>query len=398
MTRPSLCFMTLLMFALAGCSNEQQQAPAAAPPAVDVATPLTHRITEWDEFSGRFQATQRVDIRARVTGYLMEKSFQDGQLVKKGDVLFVIDPRPFEYEVQRAEAQFTLAQKTFNRARGLLQSNSISQEMFDQRSQEFTAAQAELDEAKLNLEFTQVKTPIAGRISDAFVDTGNLVRANETLLTRVVSVDPIHFEFEASQSELLKYLRLDRAGKRPSSVSAPNPIFIKLIDEDTFSHQGHMDFVDNIIDEGTGTVKGRALVDNKDGIIFPGLFGRARLIGSGEYETVLLPERAINTDQNRKFVYAVDDNNKVKRLYVKPGPVLDNGYVIIREGLSGSERVIINGTQRIRAPEQVVTPEEIELTWTPIETMPGPGSTEAPTLDKPNAAPSSPDAPRADSQ
>jgi RND family efflux transporter MFP subunit len=257
--------------------------------------------------------------------------------------------------------------------------------VFDQRSQEYTAAQAALNEAKLNLEFTQVKTPVAGRISEAFVDVGNLVRANETLLTRVVSVDPIHFEFEGSQSELLKYLRLDRAGKRPSSVSAPNLIFIKLLDEDTFSHKGHMDFVDNVIDEGTGTVRGRALVDNKDGIIFPGLFARARLIGSDEYEAILLPEKSINTDQNRKFVYVVNDNDSVKRVYIKPGPVLDNGFVIIREGLSGNERVIINGTQRIRSPEQVVTPVEMALTWTSIETMLDTRGPEATTPDAPNA-------------
>jgi RND family efflux transporter MFP subunit len=398
MKRLPLYLMTLLLVTLAGCAKEHQQAPVAGPAEVDVASPLKQRITEWDDFSGRFEATQRVDIRARVTGYLMEKSFRDGQLVQKDDVLFVIDPRPFEYEMQRANAQFTLAEKTFNRAKGLLQSNSISQEMFDQRSQEFTAAQAALNEARLNLEFTQIKTPVAGRISDAFVDIGNLVSANETLLTRVVSVDPIHFEFEASQSELLKYLRLDRAGKRPSSVSSPNPIFIKLLDEDTFSHKGHMDFVDNVIDENTGTVKGRALVDNKDGIIFPGLFGRARLIASGEYEAILLPEKAINTDQNRKFVYTVDDKDRAKRVYIKPGPVLDNGFVIIREGLSGNERVIINGTQRIRSPEQVVTPQEITLVWTPIETMLDINSTATPIPDDPNAVTPPSDANRTDAE
>jgi multidrug efflux pump subunit AcrA (membrane-fusion protein) len=159
-----------------------------------------------------------------------------------------------------------------------------------------------------------------------------------------------------------------------------------------------MDFVDNVIDENTGTVKGRALVDNKDGIIFPGLFGRARLIASGEYEAILLPEKAINTDQNRKFVYTVDDKDRAKRVYIKPGPVLDNGFVIIREGLSGNERVIINGTQRIRSPEQVVTPQEITLVWTPIETMLDINSTATPIPDDPNAVTPPSDANRTDAE
>ena len=364
----TLALMALLT--LVGCADKQPPQPQRSPPEVDVALPLQQNITEWDEFTGRFEAVERVEIRARVTGYLVKKAFRDGQRVNRGDVLFVIDQRPFQYVMQRAQAQFTLAEKTYNRAKGLRASNSISQELYDQRTQEYQSALAAVNEAKLNLEFTEVKAPIDGRISDAFVDTGNLVRANETELSRIVSIDPIHFEFEGSQADLLKYLRLDRAGKRPSSVTAHNPIVIKLLDEDSFVHAGYMDFVDNVIDEGTGTVKGRAMVENKDGIIFPGLFGRARLIGRDSYQAILLPEKAINTDQSRKYVYAVTDDNTVQRVYITPGPILDNGFVVIRDGLRGNERVVVNGIQRVRAPNQPVAPLETPLKWTPIETMP----------------------------
>lgn len=366
---PAVLMLTVLLSLLA-CAEKQPPAPSAGPPAVDVALPVKHLITEWDDFTGRFEALQRVDVRARVTGYLLEQRFRDGQIVHKGDVLFVIDPRPFQYEVDRAKAQYELARKAFVRAQDLRQSRSIAQELYDQRVQELKVSEAAFNEAKLNLEFTQVKAPIDGKISDKFVDIGNLVSANDTLLTRIVSVDPIHFEFEGSQGDFLKYVRLDRAGKRPSSDTSPNPIFIQLLDEETYTHMGRMDFVDNVIDGGTGTIRGRALVQNPDAIIYPGMFGRARLLGSSEYEAILLPERAINTDQNRKFVFAIDVENRAQRIYITPGPILDNGFVIIRKGLEGDERIVIDGVQRIRAPQQAVTPNDAPLSWKPLASMP----------------------------
>jgi membrane fusion protein, multidrug efflux system len=355
---------------VAGCGPKAPQTPTPPPAEVDVATPLKHKITEWDEFTGRFEAVARVDIRARVTGYLVEQRFRDGQFVKQGDVLFVIDPRPFEYEMQRADAAYVLAKKSLSRATDLQKTQSVSQEILDQRLQEFKVAEASLNEARLNLEFTQVTAPTDGRISNGFVDTGNLVTANDTVLTRIVTVDPIHFVFEGSQSDVLKYTRLDRAGKRPSSATNPNPIFVKLLDENTFIHKGRMDFVDNIVDPGTGTIVGRALVENKEGIIYPGYFGRARLLGSGEYEAILLPEKAINTDQNKKFVYTVNAQNQAQRVYVTPGPVLENGFVIVRDGLHGEERVVINGTQRIRMPQQTVSPTATNLEWKELPDVP----------------------------
>jgi len=368
-TLPYLCVYALCL-CLAACGRQAPESAAPPPAEVDVARPLQQHITEWDEFTGRFEALARVDVRARVTGYLVEKRFRDGQFVKQGDVLFVIDPRPFEYDMQRAQSQYTLAKKSFDRAADLRKSQSVAQEVLDERWQQFKAAEASRNEAQLNLEFTQVTAPIDGKISNSFVDTGNLVSANDTVLTRIVTIDPIHFVLEGSQSDLLKYTRLDRAGKRPSSDTSPNPIFIKLLDEDAYLHKGRMDFVDNIVDPGTGTIVARALVENKEGIIYPGFFGRAHLLGTAEYQAILLPEKAVNTDQNKKFVYAVNAQDEAERVYVTPGPVLENGFIVIREGLQGDERVVVNGAQRIRTQQQVVKPVEVALEWTELPDRP----------------------------
>ena len=228
--------LLLLALALAGCREDKKAAAAPQKPAaVDVAIPLKHKITEWEDFTGRFKAVQSVDVRARVTGYLLEKKFKDGQTVEKGDVLYVIDQRPFQYEVQRTQAQYEAAKRSYERADRLRDRQVVSEEEYDRRLQEMQSAEAALDVAKLNLGFTEVKAPISGKTSSDFINIGNLVRENETILTRIVSVDPIHFVFEASQGSLLKYTRLDREGKRPSSDRAPNPIFVKLLDETSYS-------------------------------------------------------------------------------------------------------------------------------------------------------------------
>ncbi|BFM06888.1 efflux RND transporter periplasmic adaptor subunit [Halioxenophilus aromaticivorans] len=364
---------TLLSLTLVSCNpleQATQSSNAPKPPEVDVAQPEKRTITEWDEFTGRFEAVQRVDIRARVSGYLVEQKFRDGQMVSKGDVLFVVDPRSFQYDLNRAQAEYNLAKKAFDRVADLRKTQSVAIETYDQRKQEMDVALAALEEAKLNVDFTEVKAPIDGRISDAFVDIGNLVEANGTLLTRIVSVDPIHFEFEGSQADLLKYLRMDQAGTRPSSRNNPNPIYIKLLDEDTFEHGGRMDFLDNTLDASTGTITGRALVENRAGVIYPGLFGRARLF-SGEREgALLLPEKAIATDQNRKYVYVVNDENKAERVYVEVGRLLENGFIVIEDGLTGDERIVVNGIQRIRMPQQPVTPVDTELQWAELTDVP----------------------------
>lgn len=355
MSRIRIVLFLLLSYFLVSCDRSSNT--VVVPPAeVDVALPLVKNIVEWDEYTGRFQAIEEVDVRSRVTGYLNAIKFKDGQFVKKGDILFMIDPRPFQYALERAIAELELAKKQYDRALKLQKSSFISAEAIDQRYQEMQTATTRVDEAKLNLEFTQVTSPISGKISRYFVSVGNLIRMDDTILTRVVSFDPIHFYFETSQNDLLKYIRLDKAGKHPSSDTHPNKILIKLQDEKDFIHEGKMNFVDNMVDLGTGTILGRAIVPNPDGIIYPGFFGRARLIGSGEYQAILLPDKAINTDQTRKYVYVVDDHNKVQRVYVELGPLRDSGFYVIRSGLKGTEHVVISGIQRIRSPEQEVKP------------------------------------------
>ena len=368
----------LLIFGLmlSACDDKKVEASVPQPPPeVDVALPVKRTITEWDEYIGRFEAIERVDVRARVTGYLMASKFKDGQIAQKGDVLFVIDPREFQATLDAAQAELNSASARLRRTEIEYARNvrifdkgaGAESDVENWRSERDIAraaeksARARVRRAQLDISFTEVKAPISGRVSRRMVDPGNLVRANDTVLTRIVSVDPIHFYFEASQGDLLKYIRLDRAGKRPASYAHPNPIYLKLQDEGDFIHEGRMDFVDNVIDAGTGTILGRALVPNPDAIIYPGLFGRARLIGSGEYEAVLVPENAINTDQSRKFVYIVDDENKVQRAYIELGPMQEGRLYIVRSGLKGNERVVISGIQRIRRADQPVTPLEQQL-------------------------------------
>lgn len=365
-------FVFILTIATTACTEtDTKTSPVAAtaPAEVDVAVPLKQVLTDWDEFTGRFEAINDVQLRARVTGYLVEKKFKDGQFVKQGDVLFIIDQRPFRYELQRIEAQHQLAQKEWERAQNLRQSKAISQEEVDRRFQELQISKASLEDARLQMRFTEVTSPIDGKVSDSDVDVGNMVEENNTVLTRIVSTNPVHFRFEGSQSDLLKYLRLDRAGQRPSSDTAPNPIFIKLLDEDKFYHQGRMHFVDNAVDNSTGTIEATAVVNNDTGLIYPGLFGRARLMGRANYEAVLVPENAINTDQDKKFVYIVNDDDKVQRRYVSVGTLLDNDFIVISSGLSGDERVVVNGIQRIRQASQPVTPNMTQLEWREIETL-----------------------------
>lgn len=357
--RTMLLFLSLCCF-LVSCGNSPNSA-APEPFEVDVALPLKKKIIEWDEYTGRFQAIEEVDVRSRVTGYLNEIKFTDGQIVKKGDVLFIIDPRPFQYAFERATAELELARKQYDRAIKLQKSSFISAETIDQRYKEMETAQTLVEEAKLNLEFTQVTSPITGRISRYFVSVGNLVSMNDTVLTRVVSFDPIHFYFEISQNDLLKYLRLAKEKKLPEANNYLTQILIKLQDEKDFTHKGTIDFVDNVVDKGTGTILERAIVPNPDGLIYPGLFGRGRVEGSGEYEAILLPDTAINTDQTRKYVYVADEHNKVQRVYIELGQLRDSGFYIINSGLKGNERVVVNGIQRIRLPEQEIKPNMVQL-------------------------------------
>ena len=363
-----LLYTALAGAGLGGCRSGDAP-PAAAPPAVVVAPPLVLRLTEWDEYTGRFEATDRVDVRARVDGYLDSIHFRDGALVKSGDLLFVIDPRPYEAvldgaraDVVRAQTRLELATTDFTRGESLFAIRGISQEEFDRRVQARKEAEAALIVARaaeraaaLNVEFTRVRAPLAGRISEKFVSVGNVIsggQAGSTLLTTIVAVDPIRFVFDASESDYLKYNRMNASGERPSSRTTPNPVRIRLLDEPTFTRVGKMEFVDNRVDAATGTIRGRALVPNPGGFLTPGQFGRLQLLGSGEFDALLVPDSAILSDQSQRFVWTLGKDDIPEPRVVEPGN-LERGLRIVRAGLRQDDRVIINGLQRVRRGAKV---------------------------------------------
>lgn len=346
-----------------------------APPPVTVANPVQKKITEWDEFTGRFESADFIEVRGRVSGFLEAVNFKPGDIVNKGDLLFVLDREPFEIAVeiakaqlQQAESRLALAKSEVERARPLLRGSAVTKREFETRlAQQQEAeggvreAKAGLRQAELNLGWTSIRAPISGRISDSRIDAGNLItggQANGTLLTVIVSLSPIHFVFEGSERDYLKYVRLAQGGKRPSSRKKANPVVVKLADEDEFAHQGTMDFVDNVIDTRSGTIRARAVFSNEEKLLLPGLFGRLRLFG-GTSDALLLPDSAIASDQARKIVMTVKDDGTVAPKVVTLGPIID-GLRVVRSGLKVEDRVVINGIQRAR-PGQKVTAKDGEI-------------------------------------
>jgi RND family efflux transporter MFP subunit len=360
-----------VLLALASCSKHTDPAPPA--PKLKVVQPLAREITEWDEFTARFDAVDSVEVRPRVSGYLESIHFQDGALVKKGALLFSIDRRPYEAALRRAEAdralantRVMLARKNYARAPDLLKSHAISQEEFDIRESTLRQAEASLQEADaaveaahLDVEFTDVSAPISGRVGRRLVTEGNLITGGAgsqgTLLTTIVSLDPIYAYFEADEGSLLKYDRLARSGERPSSRDYKNPVHVGLADERGFPREGFMDFVDNQVDRGTGTILGRAVLPNPDLSLVPGLFARLRLPGSGRYRAILLPDEAIGSDQSQKYVFVVDAENKAQYRAVKIGPLVD-GLRVIRQGVTPTDWVVVAGLQRAK-PGLAVEPQ-----------------------------------------
>jgi RND family efflux transporter MFP subunit len=365
----------LSALSLPGALSAQQAAPPAPPP-VTVAQPIERTVAEWDEFTGRFEAVDTVEIRARVSGYLTEVHFTDGQMVKAGDLLFVIDARPFQRTVERlradlaaARARFEFAQKDYERARPLAKNENISEQVFQQRQRELAeteasvqASQAALASAELDLEFTRITAPIAGRIGRRLVSVGNYVTgATETAarLTSIVSQDPVQFYFDMSEADYLKYLRLGKAGTGSNYRENPTPVFLGLQDEKDFPHPGALDYIDNRIDQTTGALRGRAVFKNEKGLFTPGLFARIRLAGSGEYKALMLPDNAIAADQTNRFVYTVADDGSVAAKPVTLGPIID-GLRVVRSGVTAEDWVIVNGIQRAR-PGGKVTREYSRL-------------------------------------
>jgi RND family efflux transporter MFP subunit len=368
MTRAFLGLSILAALTLAGCDNKPAAGGPPPLPAVTVSKPVHKNITEWDEFTGRFTALETVEVRARVSGFIDTVKFKEGQIVKKDDLLFVIDRRPYQIAVDQAKADVSRAQSKaeiatldVQRATPLLRNQSVTEREFDTRkanerdaNAQVASAEAALKQAELNLSWTEVRAPIAGRISDKRVDAGNLITGGQTgatLLTVIVSTDPIHFVFDGSETDFIHYLRLAAKGARPSSRDAQNPVSVRLADETDFKHTGRMDFVDNVVNPKTGTIRGRAIFDNKDGLLTPGFFGRLRLFG-GTHEGLLIPDTAISSDQSNRIVFAVADDGMVSAKRVELGPIID-GLRVIRSGLAANDRIVIDGIQRARPGQKV---------------------------------------------
>jgi len=349
---------------LAGCG--EKKAPAPPPPAVVVSHPLQKMIIDWDDYVGQFIAVDSVDVRPRVSGYLQTVAFKDGQTVRKGQLLFVIDPRPYQAlvdqakaQVQRQEATLANAAAQRKRSEALVATHAVSQQDYDtlvaterQAAADLAAAKATLQTNLLNLEFTHVTAPLSGRISDRRVAPGNLVTQDQTILTNIVNLDPIRFAFSGSEGSYLKYQRENQAGTRTSSRYVANPVEIKLQDETAYRWRGRMEFVDNAIDTNSGTMRGRAVVANPGLFLTPGMFGHMRLLASGRYPGLLVPDEAVQADQSRQIVYVVDARNIVHPKLITTGPLIQ-GLRVVRSGLDANDQVIIGGVQRAHAGKPV---------------------------------------------
>jgi RND family efflux transporter MFP subunit len=340
---------------------------------VTVRQPVVRDVVEWDEYTGRLEAVESVEVRARVSGYLQSVHFTAGATVQKGALLFVIDPRPYQAELNRAQATLAQAiaqhertQKDLARAQQLIKARAVSQEEVDTRAADqrqaeeaVQAARAAVEAARLNVEFTQVKASISGRISRELVTVGNLINggmADSTLLTTIVLPKPIYGYFEVDERAYLKYTHLWRNGTRSGAGEGNISVALGLADETGFPHQGRLDFIDNRLDPNTGTMSGRAIFPNPELRLIPGLFARIRLPGSRKYKALLLPDEAIGSDQTHRFAFVVNAQNTVEYRQVDVGPIID-GLRVIRNGLRPEEWVIVNGVQRVR-PGATVDPQQ----------------------------------------
>ncbi len=362
---------------LAACSQQPAQTPAAPPPpAVSVANPLEKEVIEWDEYTGRFDAVETVEVRARISGFLNDVKFTDGAMVKKGDLLFEIDPRPYQSILDRgraalqgAKVHLEFAEKDLDRAKPLLTSSTISPQVFDQRTQavrtaetNVLSAEANVRAAQLDVEFTHIAAPITGRIGRKLVSEGNYLTGGSgsgTLLTTIVSTDPVYFYFDVSESEFLKYQRFGSAMTQPGAQVSEVPVELALQNEAGFPHKGRMSFIDNRIDQSTGSLRVRAVFDNPHQKFQPGLFARIRLAGSGKYKAILLPDQAVAADQSNRFVFVVANDGTVSAKAVELGPMID-GLRVIHKGVSPTDTVIVNGLQRARSGIKV-KPEKIAI-------------------------------------
>jgi RND family efflux transporter MFP subunit len=365
-------FALVILVQLTGCTRGESATPvAAAPaPAVSVATVVSRQIADSDEFTGRFEAVERVEIRPRVTGYLSSVNFVQGREVTRGEVLFVIDQRPYEADLKRARAQLeqarsqlTLATSEQDRANKLLAAHAISREELESRESALeqahanvAGAQAAVDTAALNLSFTRVTAPITGVVSRAEITAGNLVTSGQTLLTTVVSVDPIYVSFQGDEQGFLNFMNYARKG---GDAEATHPVFVGLANEEGYPHEGAIAFVDNEIDGTTGTVRARVRLDNHHREFTPGMFARVKVVGAKTFPALLINESAVGTDQGLKYVLRLGNDNTIEYRQVKLGPVVD-GLRVIREGLNVGDTIVVNGLQHVR-PGMTITPQRVAM-------------------------------------
>ena len=358
----------LAVFAEIGC--RKASAPQQGPLPVNVVTAIEKEVNEWDEFTGRLDAVESVEIRPRVSGYITEIHFEAGAIIKKGDLLYVIDPRPYQADFDRASAEFDrtqaelkLSQIELDRAKELRAKNTISASEFDQKAATYQgssaaerSAEAAKNSAALNLEFTQIKSPIDGRVSDARITVGNLVQPGEgpeSVLTTVVSVDPIYAKIDADENAVLKYVKLSGEGKRVSARTAKIPAFVELGNESDFPHQGDVDFVDNRLDPGTGTVRARVVLKNwNPALITPGFFVRVRIAGATPYRAALIADKVISSQQGVKYAFVVKPDNTIERRTLETGSIFE-GKRIVKSGLKGGEKVISTRLQLVQAGMRV---------------------------------------------
>ena len=371
MTRTVAAFVALAV--MTACSKGSQKPPAPPAPHVSVGQPLARDVVDWDEYIGRFQAPQSVNLSARINGVVTQILFKDGQDVKQGQALFIIDPRPYRATLEQAVAQVASARASLanasaiaDRSAKLVAVQAVSKEELetDQATvrtdrASLQAAIANADNARLNLSFTTVYSPVSGRVSSRRVSLGDQVTAQSTLLTTVVSLDPIWFTFDGAESFYLKYQREAQKGSRGSSRTAQNPVDIQLADETDYPHHGRMAFVDNAIDPGSGTIQAHAVVPNPNHFLTPGMFGRARLLGSGNYRALLVPDETIVTDQSRKTVFVLGRDNTVVSRVVETGPEV-MGLRAIRSGLAPTDLVVLDGLAMLQ-PGAKVDPTKIVI-------------------------------------
>ncbi|MGY1459388.1 efflux RND transporter periplasmic adaptor subunit [Luteimonas sp. A534] len=361
-----------IVLAGSGCSSDAVANPEAPPaPGVGVATVVATPVRQWDEFSGRVAAVESVELRPRVSGYVQRVAYDEGSEVAKGDLLFVIDQRPYraaldqaQAQLERARAEARLSRSQHERAQSMVEARAISREEFETRraasaegAAGVRAAEAAVAAARLDLQFTEVRAPVAGRAGRALITVGNLAQADATLLTTVVSQDPVHVHFDADERAFLRYQALSRSGARDATS---NPVRVGLADEQGHPHAGIVDFIDNQVDSTTGTVHARAVLPNPDRVFTPGLFARVQLEGSAEFDALLIDDKAVLTDQDRKYVYVLGEDNTAQRRDVTLGRVVD-GLRVVESGLESGDQVIVAGVQKVFFPGMPVAPEQVAM-------------------------------------